>query len=135
MECQTKTSAPSCYANKKNLDLINKLKGKHFSTCANCVKKLNGSEASFLFRSFSDLVNQRNPLQLSPNQRKTLQKKIAPYGDVIKPFISPKTNNSQRMRLMRRKLKFQTGDGVISLVVAAVVPLIADLITKAIKRK
>ncbi len=132
MSCSKKIAR--CYSNKKNLNLLSKLKGKSYSSCANCVKKLNGSESSFLFRSFSDLVKQKAPMTLSNNQRKILQKKISPLGNIIKPFISPRTSNSVREKLIRKKVKYQTGEGVISLVLAAVVPLIADLISKAVKK-
>lgn len=125
---------PRCYTNKKNITLLNKLKGKQLNSCANCVKKLSGSESSFLFRSFNDLVHQKKPFQLSNKQRKVLQNKISPFGNVIKPFISPRTSNSVREKLIRRKVKYQTGEGLITLVLAAVVPLIADLIAKAVKK-
>ncbi len=132
MSCQK--NLPRCYTNRKNLDLLHKLKGKNYGSCANCVKKLNGSESSFLFRSFSDLVKQKEPMKLSKNQKKVLQKKISPFGHIIKPFISPRTSNSVREKLIRKKVKYQTGDGVITLLLAAVVPLIADLISKAVKK-
>lgn len=133
MSCGKKLSR--CYTNKNNISLLNKLKGKHYTSCANCIKKLNGSESSFIFKSFSDLVNQKDPLQLSNNQKKILQTKLKPFGTIVKPFISPRTSNSNREKLIRKKVSHQTGQGVISLVVAAVVPLIADLISKAIKKK
>lgn len=132
MSCDQKV--PKCYRNKKNLDLLHKLKGKKLSTCANCVKKLDGSQSSFLFRSFSDLVRQKEPFRLSNKKRQILQKKISPFGSIVKPFVNPRTSNSVREKLMRKKVKYQTGEGVISLIVAAVIPLIADLISKAVKK-
>ena len=98
---------------------------KRFCDCSTVDKKI----LCFALKCITDLLRERKHLKMTPKDTNNMKEILTPYKRKYLALSSP----SRRGHYMRQ-LRKQRGGGVFTSILAAVVPVIASLISKLLNK-